>query len=226
MFIREKPYHLDLSYKGERCYLHGTDIAFQLCKVLDISGEVTIQFYKMATYPILAYHVDTDELSKLRSLGKMCALMSYRDTNQEIRIVALVEDKFKVISKRKAYSESKVILGANIVNDEIVQLVANQGNFFERVVALNKELLNFSNSKNLNFIPGVSTPSEIMTAIECGNTLLKFFHSERSGGVKSLEFLFDIFNDIKFIPTGGINMGNYKSYLDLPNVLAVGSTSF
>ena len=148
MFIREKPYHLDLSYKGERCYLHGTDIAFQLCKVLDISGEVTIQFYKMATYPILAYHVDTDELSKLRSLGKMCALMSYRDTNQEIRIVALVEDKFKVISKRKAYSESKVILGANIVNDEIVQLVANQGNFFERVVALNKELLNRVVSEN------------------------------------------------------------------------------
>lgn len=148
MFIREKPYHLDLSYKGERCYLHGTDIAFQLCKVLDISGEVTIQFYKMATYPILAYHVDTDELSKLRSLGKMCALMSYRDTNQEIRIVALVEDKFKVISKRKAYSESKVIFGANIVNDEIVQLVANQGNFFERVVALNKELLNRVVSEN------------------------------------------------------------------------------
>jgi 2-keto-3-deoxy-6-phosphogluconate aldolase len=36
--------------------------------------------------------------------------------------------------------------------------------------------------------------------------LLKYFHAEKNGGVKSLKFLDDIFNDIKFIPTGGINM--------------------
>lgn len=164
-----------------------------------------------------------------------------KGSNQEIsdKFDRLIKEKFEIIEitlrtdealdialKMKAqYPEAIIGLGS-IKSLNMLKEVSNLNFDFYISPGINKELLNFSNSKNLNFIPGVSTPSEIMTAIECGNTLLKFFHSERSGGVKSLEFLFDIFNDIKFIPTGGINMGNYKSYLDLPNVLAVGSTSF
>ena len=36
----------------------------------------------------------------------------------------------------------------------------------------------------------------------------------------------DIFKDVYFIPTGGINNKNKESYLNLNNVLAVGATSF
>ena len=35
-----------------------------------------------------------------------------------------------------------------------------------------------------------------------------------------------IFEDIKFIPTGGITSENYQTYLKLPNVISVGSTKF
>tara|TARA_Y100001970_G_scaffold21039_2_gene23899 strand:+ start:1325 stop:1876 length:552 start_codon:yes stop_codon:yes gene_type:complete len=91
---------------------------------------------------------------------------------------------------------------------------------------LNESILEYSNSKNLNFIPGISTPSEIMTAIEYEKKILKYFHAERNGGVKSLEILYEIFDNIKFIPTGGITLQNYSNYLDLPNVISVGSTKF
>jgi len=91
---------------------------------------------------------------------------------------------------------------------------------------INSEILNYANKKKLNYIPGVSTPSEIMMAIEHEKKFLKYFHAERNGGTKSLEFLYEIFEDIKFIPTGGITSENYQTYLKLPNVISVGSTKF
>jgi 2-dehydro-3-deoxyphosphogluconate aldolase/(4S)-4-hydroxy-2-oxoglutarate aldolase len=91
---------------------------------------------------------------------------------------------------------------------------------------INEKMLDFSNSKKLNFIPGVCTPSEIMKGIEYQYNILKFFHSEKNGGISSLKFFNEIFQDISFIPTGGVNINNCDLYLKENNVLAVGSTSF
>ena len=89
---------------------------------------------------------------------------------------------------------------------------------------INDKMLDFSNSNNLNFIPGISTPSEIMKGIEFKYNILKFFHAEKNGGVSSLKFFKDIFRDTLFIPTGGVNLDNFNLYLKEINVLVVGST--
>jgi len=91
---------------------------------------------------------------------------------------------------------------------------------------INEKMLDFSNTKDLNFIPGISTSSEIMKGIEYDYNILKFFHSEKNGGTSTLKFFNEIFRDILFIPTGGVNKDNCDSYLQENNVLAVGSTSF
>ena len=88
------------------------------------------------------------------------------------------------------------------------------------------DILKFVNSEKINFIPGVSTSSEIMDCLNYDIKLLKFFHSENNGGVKTLNQFKDVFYDVIFIPTGGINHMNKDSYLKLDNVLGVGSTSF
>ena len=74
---------------------------------------------------------------------------------------------------------------------------------------INEQMLDFANKNSILFIPGVSTPSEILTAIEHDCRLLKYFHAENNGGSNSLKFLEEIFNDINFIPTGGINLEKY-----------------
>ncbi len=91
---------------------------------------------------------------------------------------------------------------------------------------INEQMLDFANKNDILFIPGVSTPSEILTAIEHDYKLLKYFHAEKNGGANSLKFLEEIFNDVRFIPTGGINGENMDDYFALDNVIAVGSTNF
>ena len=47
---------------------------------------------------------------------------------------------------------------------------------------------------------------------------------KKNGCVNSLDFYQDIFQDILFIPTGGVNLDNFNLYLKEINVLVVGST--
>ena len=76
------------------------------------------------------------------------------------------------------------------------------------------------------FAPGVCTPSECEQAIEHGCTFLKFFPAEASGGTAMLKSLIAPYRHlgIRFMPTGGVKPENVRSYLDIPEVAAVGGT--
>mgnify|MGYP006422134301 CR=1 FL=1 len=76
----------------------------------------------------------------------------------------------------------------------------------------------------LDFLPGVVTPTDILRAGEAGWRDLKFFPAEAFGGVTTLQSLEGPFPEVRFCPTGGINVQNYLDYLALDNVLCVGGT--
>ena len=65
---------------------------------------------------------------------------------------------------------------------------------------------------------------EIMKAYDHGYKILKFFPSELSGGIKKLQSLHEIFPEIKFLCTGGINLSNYVDYTKIRNVVSLGGS--
>ena len=79
---------------------------------------------------------------------------------------------------------------------------------------------------NFAFIPGVCTPSEIEQAMMLGCKTLKFFPAEAAGGVNMLKSLIAPYRHlgIRFMPTGGVKPENVESYLEIPEVAAVGGT--
>jgi len=79
---------------------------------------------------------------------------------------------------------------------------------------------------NYGFAPGVCTPSECEQALELGCRLLKFFPAEAAGGVAMLKALSAAYRHtgVRFMPTGGVNAENLRSYLEIPEVAAVGGT--
>lgn len=74
------------------------------------------------------------------------------------------------------------------------------------------------------YFPGVSTPTEMLQAINAGISTLKFFPAETLGGVAALKAMSAPFPGINFMPTGGISAANAKEYLLLPSVVAVGGS--
>ncbi len=79
-------------------------------------------------------------------------------------------------------------------------------------------------NNNIPITPGVVTPTEINMALKKGLNILKFFPAEASGGVKMLKAIGGPYQDVKFIPTGGINANNLADYLSLPSVHACGGS--
>jgi 2-dehydro-3-deoxyphosphogluconate aldolase/(4S)-4-hydroxy-2-oxoglutarate aldolase len=78
--------------------------------------------------------------------------------------------------------------------------------------------------RRVPYVPGVTTATEIMAALESGLELLKFFPAEASGGVAVLRALTAPFPSVRWMPTGGIGIENLGAYLDLPEVVAVGGS--
>lgn len=77
---------------------------------------------------------------------------------------------------------------------------------------------------NMPCIPGCSTASEAMALADLGFRTLKFFPAESSGGIGWLKSIGGPLPDLRFCPTGGIDMKNAAAYLALRNVVAVGGS--
>jgi len=88
----------------------------------------------------------------------------------------------------------------------------------------NEEVHNYCKLEEITYIPGVETASEVMRMMSFGLNQLKFFPAEQSGGTEKLKAFYAVFPSITFLCTGGIDLNNYKQYVELPNVFAVGGS--
>lgn len=87
-----------------------------------------------------------------------------------------------------------------------------------------EEIVDYCIEKEISVVPGCQTPSEIQRAVKKGLKTLKFFPSELSGGIDALKLLSGPFPQVKFVPTGGINLKNLGSYLENDIILACGGS--
>ncbi|GAA9604609.1 bifunctional 4-hydroxy-2-oxoglutarate aldolase/2-dehydro-3-deoxy-phosphogluconate aldolase [Helicobacter pylori] len=124
-----------------------------------------------------------------------------------------------------AKNVSKMRVGAGtILNPTQLEQAQNRGAEFLISPGLTIKLLEYAKKKDMPLIPGVSSSSEVMQALELGYNALKFFPAEYCGGVKLLNAFNGPFKGVKFCPTGGISIDNMHSYLNLENVLCVGGS--
>jgi len=89
---------------------------------------------------------------------------------------------------------------------------------------IRRDLVEKSQTLGIEYFPGVATPSEILTALDCQLQILKWFPAETLGGITALKAISAPFPQLKFVPTGGINDENAQEYLRESNVVAVGGS--
>ena len=74
-----------------------------------------------------------------------------------------------------------------------------------------REMAKFSDNENILWIPGCMTPTELIQAQNDGLNFVKIFPAT-SLGVGFLKAASEVFPDILFMPTGGINSENIESW--------------
>lgn len=111
-----------------------------------------------------------------------------------------------------------------VLTKEQAQTAVECGASFIVAPGLNEHTVAVCDYLEIPLIPGVCTPTEVESALQLGINMVKFFPAEAAGGVKMLKALSGPYQQIKVMPTGGVNPENINDYLSLPNVVACGGT--
>ena len=85
-------------------------------------------------------------------------------------------------------------------------------------------LLRAAREAGIDFVPGVTTASEVMRGLDEGYDCFKLFPAVAVGGLNLLNSLAGPFPDVKFCPTGGLNPANFREFLARPNVVCCGGS--
>lgn len=129
--------------------------------------------------------------------------------------------------RRIAAGFPEMTLGAGTLLDtDQVWRAAEAGARFAVAPGLNEKVVEAAGQAAMDMIPGVMTPSELEKALSLGCRTMKFFPAEQAGGVAMLKALEGPYGHtgMRFVPTGGINAGNLRSYLERPSVAAIGGS--
>lgn len=87
-----------------------------------------------------------------------------------------------------------------------------------------EEVAQICNERNIPYLGGCVTPTEVMTAISYGCRIIKFFPCSNYGGLKTMKALSAAFPAVTFLPTGGISEDNLEEYLSWEKIFAIGGS--
>jgi 2-dehydro-3-deoxyphosphogluconate aldolase/(4S)-4-hydroxy-2-oxoglutarate aldolase len=120
-----------------------------------------------------------------------------------------------------------IILGAGtVLTSGDAEIAVRAGAQFIVAPGFNPKVVDWCLQHDVTVIPGVATPTEIEMALDKGLIILKYFPAQAMGGIEMLQAIAAPYQQVLFVPTGGINSHNLKDYLKLPMVFACGGSWF
>lgn len=152
-------------------------------------------------------------LSKLREGGINCAEITFR--------TACAKEAIAIGTK--AFEDMNIGAGT-VINAEQAKSAVQAGAKFIVSPGFSDEVARYCTEENIPYYPGCVTPTEIMRALSYGLNVVKFFPAGVYGGLKAMKALSAPFPQVRFIPTGGVDLSNLKEYLDFDKVYAVGGS--
>lgn len=152
-------------------------------------------------------------LSKLREGGINCAEITFR--------TACAKEAIAIGTK--AFEDMNIGAGT-VINAEQAKSAVQAGAKFIVSPGFSGEVARYCTDEKIPYYPGCVTPTEIMLALSYGLNVVKFFPAGVYGGLKAMKALSAPFPQVRFIPTGGVDLSNLKEYLDFDKVYAVGGS--
>ena len=152
-------------------------------------------------------------LSKLREGGINCAEITFR--------TACAKEAIAIGTK--AFEDMNIGAGT-VIDAEQAKSAVQAGAKFIVSPGFSDEVARYCTDEKIPYYPGCVTPTEIMRALSYGLNVVKFFPAGVYGGLKAMKALSAPFPQVRFIPTGGVDLSNLKEYLDFDKVYAVGGS--
>ena len=171
-------------------------------------------------------------------MDKVIPVVVIKDINETIPTLKALKDggiNCAEITFRTACAAEAISLGVKefpdmnigagtIINLKQAKQALAAGAKFLVSPGLSEDVAKFAKKKGIAYYPGCVTPTEIMCALELGIDIVKFFPANVYGGLKALKALAGPFPQIKFIPTGGVDLTNLAEFLEFDKIYAIGGS--
>ncbi|MBR1863365.1 MAG: bifunctional 4-hydroxy-2-oxoglutarate aldolase/2-dehydro-3-deoxy-phosphogluconate aldolase [Ruminococcus sp.] len=134
---------------------------------------------------------------------------------------AAAEEAIRLIAEE--FPEMAVGAGTVLTTEQADRAVKAGAKFIVSP-GLNPEVVKHCQAMGVPMLPGCANPSDVETALSLGLTEVKFFPAEQLGGLDMIKAMAAPYTDVRFMPTGGLNAKNMRSYLREPKIIACGGS--
>lgn len=176
---------------------------------------------KIEHYPIIPVFYD-DDLQKCKDILKACyngGIRVFEFVNRGIK----AKENFKALIhyKNESFPDLKLGIGTIKTVQQAEEFLALGAEFIVSPI-LNEEIAASTIEKNILWIPGCMTPTEIAKAEQLDVPLVKLFPGDTLGP-KFLKSIKPLFPNLKFMPTGGVDVeaNNIRNWFEA-GVFSVG----
>lgn len=178
--------------------------------------EVLERIKEMGIVPVVVIDDVKNAIPLAKALcegGLPCAEVTFRTDAAEEAIRIMAEQ----------FPDMLIGAGTVLTIDQVDRAVAAGAKFIVSP-GLNPNIVKYCVDKGILITPGCMSPSDIEIALENGLEVVKFFPAEPAGGLKMIKAIAAPYVNMKFMPTGGINIKNVKEYLLYDRIVACGGS--
>jgi 2-dehydro-3-deoxyphosphogluconate aldolase / (4S)-4-hydroxy-2-oxoglutarate aldolase len=138
-----------------------------------------------------------------------------------IEVTFTVPDAARVLQTVREELGDRILLGAGTILDpETARIAILSGAEFLVSPTVNLDVIHLAHRYDKAMLTGAYTPTEVITAWEAGADIVKLFPAD-IGGSAYLKALRGPFPQVRFLPTGGVNLQTLPSFLEA-GAVAVG----
>ena len=178
--------------------------------------DIAEKFQKLGVVPVVVLEDTKDAVPLAKALvegGLPCAEVTFRTEAAE-ESIRLMTEQFP-----------EMLVGAGtVLTREQVDAAVKAGAKFIVSPGFDPEIVDYCLKKEIPVLPGCISPSEVAQAVKRGLKTVKFFPAEAAGGIAMIKAMAAPYQNLKFMPTGGINTGNLKDYLSCDKIICCGGS--
>ena len=174
------------------------------------------KFEELGVVPVVVLENTKDALPLAKALmegGLPCAEVTFRTeaAQESIRLMA------------QEYPDMLVGAGTVLTTKQVDEAIEAGAKFIVSP-GFDTEIVNYCLEKEIPIFPGCVTLSEVAQAVKRGLKVVKFFPAEPAGGVAMIKAMAAPYNQLRFMPTGGIGTQNLKDYLGFDKIICCGGS--
>lgn len=179
-------------------------------------NDVLQRIYEIGIVPVIAI----DDANKAVPLAKALVRGGLPAAEVTFRTVAAEE----AIRKIRAEVPEMLVGAGTVLTKEQADRAIEAGVQFIVSPGFNPEITKYVTGKGMLMMPGTATPGEMEQAMALGLSVVKFFPAEQNGGVAKLKAVAGPYQNLRWMPTGGVNEKNLLDYLSFNKIIACGGT--